>query len=121
MLFEHFAQWVHGMDAMVDVFAATAERRFAMITRSAVALRLGVPLIHAVDSEISDIVRHHNAGWVLDPDDIDGWGRVCDEIRNPAIVEAKQRGAADASARRFAPEASLERAASSLAKAVPLP
>jgi|GEM_PF-3854886 len=75
MLFEHFAQWVHGMDAMVDVFAATAERRFAMITRSAVALRL----------------------------------------------EAKQRGAADASARRFAPEASLERAASSLAKAVPLP
>ncbi len=117
MIFDEFARWVQGMDAMVDVFAATAERRFAMITRSAVALRLGVPLIHAVDSEISDIVQQHDAGWVLDPDDLDAWKRVCSELGDPAILERKRAGASHASTTRFAPSAALARAAAALAAA----
>ena len=114
MVFEEFARWVQGMDAMVDVFAATAERRFAMITRSAVALRLGVPLIHAVDSEISDIVQQHDAGWVMNPNDMDAWERVSRESSDPTILQRKRIGAMEASTKRFAPKAALTHAADAL-------
>lgn len=116
LIFEDFARWVRGMDAMVDVFAATSERRFAMITRSAVALRLGVPLVHAVDSEIADIVEEHDAGWTLDPGDNDGWQRVSNELTDPGILEQKRRGAAAASRERFAPTAALASAAQALSQ-----
>lgn len=112
--FREFAAWVQTMDAMVDVFTATAERRFAMITRSAVALRLGIPLIHAVDSEIADIVVDHNAGWVLDPNDQHRWKVIADEVRDPTIRIEKQRGAIEASEQRFAPGVALAAAAASL-------
>ncbi len=110
LLFEQFAAWVQSMDAMVDVFAPSPERRFAMITRSAVALRLGVPLIHAVDSEIADIVVAHNAGWVLDPDDTDAWDQVVADLSDAEVVAEKTQGASEASRMRFAPHAALQAA-----------
>lgn len=116
LTFAEFSKWVQTMDAMVDVFAPTAERRFAMITRSAVALRLGIPLIHAVDSEISDIVIEHDAGWVLDPDDPDHWHAVISELADPERLAAKSAGARDASLRRFAPVAALRDASDALAR-----
>ena len=114
LLFDEFASWVQSMDAMVDVFNPSDERRFAMITRSAVALRLGVPLIHAVDSEISDIVVEHNAGWVLDPDDVEAWRVVAREIADPEQRVLKSAGAVDASINRFAPASALARAAAAI-------
>ena len=114
MLFPAFASWVQSMDAMVGVFNPTDERRFAMITRSAVALRLGVPLIHAVDSEISDIVTEHNAGWVLDPDDLDAWNVIAREVADPELRAVKSAGARQASIERFAPTAALSEAAAAL-------
>ncbi len=112
--FSEFAAWVQSMDAMVDVFAPSPERRFAMITRSAVAMRLGVPLIHAVDSEISDIVTANNAGWVLDPSNATQWQHVVDELADPVIVAAKAAGARQASLTRFAPDAALRHASERL-------
>lgn len=114
LAFAEFAEWVQSMDAMVDVFAPSPERRFAMITRSAVALRLGVPLIHAVDSEISDIVAANNAGWVLDPSNEAEWQQVVDELADPAILAAKANGARHASLTRFAPDAALRLASERL-------
>lgn len=111
LAFDEFGRWVQSMDAMVDLFEPSAERSFAMITRSAVALRLGVPLIHAVDSEISDLVEFYDAGWVLDPDDRDRWAAVADEVANPTVLARKRRGARRISRERFAPKAALAKAA----------
>lgn len=114
MPFAEFAAWVQGMDAMVDLFAPTAERSFAMVTRSAVALRLGVPLIHAVDSEISDLVDFYDAGWVLDPEDLDRWAVIAAEVGDPAVLARKRSGAKRISAERFEPKSALFDAASRL-------
>ena len=111
-----FAKWVQSMDVMVDVFAPSAERHFAMITRSAVALRLGVPLLHGVDSEIADIVREYNAGWVIDPDDLDAWRVALRELTNADIMATKREGARQASQRRFAPDIALAQVAGSLTR-----
>jgi len=108
--FGPFAAWTRSMDAMVDVFAPSPERRFAMITRSAVALRLGVPLLHGVDSEIADIVREHDAGWVLDPDDPTAWQRAAADLRDPDVLARKRAGAQEASTQRFAPHQALAEA-----------
>lgn len=105
--FSEFARWVQSMDAMIDVFAPSAERYFAMITRTAVALRLGVPVLHGVDSEIADIIRECNAGWVIDPDDLDAWRRALEEMTDGAVVAEKRAGARLASQSRFAPKAAL--------------
>lgn len=107
LLYDDFCRWVQSMDVMVDVFAASPERRFAMITRSAVALRLGVPLLHGVDSEISDIVREYDAGWVLDPNDIAGWRAAAEELADSAVLAHKRAGAVRASEERFMPSAAL--------------
>lgn len=109
-----FARWVQSMDAMVDVFAPSAERRFAMITRSAVALRLGVPLLHGVDSEIADLVREYNAGWVIDPNDIGAWRAVASEVTDAAVLTEKRAGARAVSDQRFAPARALAAAADAL-------
>ena len=112
--FDEFARWVQSMDAMVDLFEPSAERAFAMITRSAVALRLGVPLIHAVDSEISDVIEFYDAGWVLDPHDHDRWNQIAVEVADPSILTRKQQGARRVSLERFAPHAALAEASARL-------
>ena len=114
LLFEDFARWVQSMDAMVDVFEPSSERFFAMITRSAVALRLGVPLIHAIDSEIADLVTFYDAGWVLDPEDEQGWKRIAEEVGTESILSRKRQGARRVSAERFAPSAALANVANTL-------
>ncbi len=114
LLFADFATWVQGMDAMVDLFAPSAERSFAMVTRSAVALRLGVPLIHAVDSEISDLVDFYDAGWVLDPNDIDRWHVIAAEVGDSTILARKRSGAKRVSVERFEPRSALAEAATRL-------
>jgi len=112
-----FGQWIQSMDAMVDVFTPSAERRFAMITRSAVSLRLGVPLLHGVDSEVADIIRAYDAGWVLDADDEDAWRRAAQEVADPVQLARKRAGAQQASIERFAPSRALADAAKALREA----
>ncbi len=106
-----FHGWVRSMDLMVDVFPKTAERRLAMITRSAVALGWGVPVIHGVDSEVADIIREFDAGWVETSEDPNRWRAVAEEAADPEIRAAKRAGALAASRARFGPHAALAEAA----------
>lgn len=114
LAFDAFSRWVQSMDAMVDVFPPSAERHFAMITRSAVALRLGVPLLHGIDSEITDVITDHDAGWLLDPTDERAWRAASAELADPTKLAAKRSGARDASTKRFAPAAALAEAVARL-------
>lgn len=109
-----FAAWIQSMDVMVDVFAQSAERHMAMITRSAVALRFGVPVMHGVDSEISDLVHEYDAGWVIDSNNDDAWRVAFAECADADILARKQTGARRISEDRFAPDAALAEAASKL-------
>ena len=112
-----FHGWVRSMDVMVDVFPKTAERRLAMITRSAVALGWGVPVIHGVDSEVADIIREFNAGWVETSEDPNRWRAVAEEAADPEIRAVKRAGAIAASRARFDPHAALAEAANHLRNA----
>lgn len=105
--FGEFCSFVQSMHAMVDVFEPSPERTFAMITRSAVALRLGVPLLHGVDSEVAPIIRDYDAGWVIEPEDVSAWRRAADELGDPDVRARKRAGAERASIERFAPKAAL--------------
>lgn len=105
--YPEFGAWLQSADVSLDLFDQSAERTLAMITRTTVALRLGVPVIHAVDSETSDIVRDHDAGWVCGSGDIAAVLSACAAASDPERFAAKQRGAIQASTLRFAPHAAL--------------
>jgi hypothetical protein len=109
-----FARWVQSMDVVADAFEQSAERTMAMITRSAVALRFGVPIVHGVDSEISDLIREYDAGWVVPPSDHGAWKAALTEAAMPELLLAKQRGAVRLSEERFSPKAALADAAKRL-------
>ena len=112
--FEAFGRWVQSMQTMVDVFTPTDERYFAMITRTVVALRLGVPVLHGVDSEVADLITAANAGWVVTGNNPAEWRRVVDEMRDPDLLETKRNGALELTRTRFSPHAALRDAASHL-------
>lgn len=109
-----FHQWVQSMDVMVDVFPHSAERRLAMITRSAVALGWGVPVIHGVDSEVADIIVEFDAGWVETSTDVSRWAAIAEEAADPEIRAKKARGARAARDARFDPHIALADAAARL-------
>ena len=111
---DEFQAWVRSMHAMVDVFPRSAERRLAMITRSAIALGWGVPVIHGVDSEVADIIVEYDAGWVETSNDPARWRAVADELHDPDVLTRKRAGAARAQRERFAPVVALAQAAASL-------
>lgn len=105
--FAPFARWLQSMDVIADAYEQTAERTMAMITRTAVALRFGVPVIHGVESEVSDLVREYDAGWVVRATDEAAWKAALTEASDEGTLRTKQRGAARLSSERFAPAASL--------------
>ncbi len=110
-----FAEWLQSMDVITDCFPTSAERRLAMITRTTVALRLGVPVVHGADSEVSDLVTEYDAGWVVEPDDLDAWRAALTEAADPDLLIAKQHGAIALSTERLAPAAALAAAAEAIA------
>ena len=80
--YPEFAQWLQSADLALDLFDQSSERTLAMITRTTVALRLGVPVIHAVNSETTDIVRDHNAGWTCAAGDTAAVVAACAEAQD---------------------------------------
>ncbi len=112
--YPEFARWLQSMDVVIDAFPQTTERHLAMITRSAVALRFGVPVVHGVDSEISDLIREYDAGWVVESDDTGRWRAALEEAADPAVLTSKQSGANELSRERLAPDAALAEAADRL-------
>lgn len=109
-----FSTWLQSMDVVADHFPPSAERRLAMITRTTVALRLGVPVIHGADSEVSDLIDAYDAGWVVAADDPVAWKRAFEEATDAETLLAKQRGAVRLSTERFDPAAALSVAAATL-------
>ncbi|PZX14343.1 glycosyltransferase involved in cell wall biosynthesis [Palleronia aestuarii] len=69
MLLDDYFRLLQRHDLFVDLFQPTEERRLAMVTRSVVALGMGVPIVHPGFTEVSGIVEESGAGWLLDPAD----------------------------------------------------
>ena len=108
--YTEFAQWLQDCDVALDLFDQSSERTLAMITRTTVALRLGVPVVHAVDSETADIIREHDAGWTCRAGDRDQVIAACNEAADPGLFAPRQAGASAVSAERFAPRNALAEA-----------
>lgn len=53
-------------DIALDIFQPTRERELAYITRTAVALSIGLPVIHPRNTELGDVVHATGAGWTYD-------------------------------------------------------
>jgi len=64
----------------VDIYQWNRERELAFSTRTIEFLWCGLPVIHAEYSEISDYVRKYQAGWCLDPNDVESIQKTVSEI-----------------------------------------
>jgi len=64
----------------VDIYQWNRERELAFSTRTIEFLWSGLPVIHADYSEISQYIRTYEAGWCLDPNDVDSIERTVLEI-----------------------------------------
>jgi len=94
MRFTAFQEFMSTIDVAIDLFAHTLEREYAVVTRSVVALACGVPVIHPSLTEVSPLVEHYDAGWLVDPEDPAALDAVLDEvIGRPEVVAAKAANA----------------------------
>ncbi|OQY14604.1 MAG: hypothetical protein B6I30_00050 [Desulfobacteraceae bacterium 4572_187] len=69
-------------DVAVDIYQWNRERELAFSTRTIEFLWSGLPVIHADYSEISRYIAEYQAGWCLDPNDVESITKVVSEIRD---------------------------------------
>jgi glycosyltransferase involved in cell wall biosynthesis len=104
MRFGDFRKLLARCDLSIDVFERNPERELAMVTRSAVALSCGLPVMHVPFTEVGPIIAEQDAGWLVESSDVvaqgEIFGRVVDD---PTELEAKQMGAASAAREVFEP------------------
>ena len=82
----------------VDLCRPTAERRLASDLRTGTALWAGVPSLVTPASPWAEVIRQHNAGWVVDYDDEKGIAALIQEIALERIdIRGKRRGAREVS------------------------
>jgi glycosyltransferase involved in cell wall biosynthesis len=67
-------------DVAVDIYQWNRERELAFSTRTIEFLWSGLPVIHADYSEISQYITEYQAGWCLDPNDVESIRKVVSEI-----------------------------------------
>lgn len=91
--FDDFRRLVARCDLSIDVFSRNPERELAMVTRSVVALSCGVPVMHVPFTEVSPIIEEHDAGWLVEPDDVDAMADVLAQAQDPAVLARKRAGA----------------------------
>lgn len=78
----------------IDLFAHNPERELAFVTRTAVSLATGVPAIHVPFTEVSELIRSRDAGWLVNSDNLDGISAAIEEaVRSPSILASKREGA----------------------------
>jgi glycosyltransferase involved in cell wall biosynthesis len=100
MEFRDFRKLLSRCHVNLDVFARNPERELAFVTRSAVALSCGVPVVHVPFTEVSELVREHDAGWLVEDQDVDGIHAVLrDAADRPELLHQKRAGAAAVAAR----------------------
>jgi hypothetical protein len=61
--FSEFLQHLGEADLALDLFEMTRERELAFVTRTAVALSAGLPVIHPADTETGDLISRWKCGW----------------------------------------------------------
>jgi glycosyltransferase involved in cell wall biosynthesis len=65
-----------------------------VVTRSVVALACGVPVVHPPFTEVSPLIAAYDAGWLVDPEDLEAVEAVLAEIiGHPEVVAAKAANA----------------------------
>ena len=75
----------------VDLMERNIERELAVTTRTVEYLAFGIPPIYNNYNHLSALVSEHDAGWCLDPGDLDGVEALVRELlrSHRAIVPAK--------------------------------
>ena len=78
----------------IDVMKANAERELAFTTRTVEYLWCGLPVIYNDYAELAHHIREYEAGWTVDPEDVEAIAGVISEIfEHPEEVEARGRNA----------------------------
>lgn len=94
MEFGDFRRFLARCHLSIDLFARNPERELAMVTRTAVALSCGLPVLHVPFTETSEFVREHDAGWLVDSEDLDGIRTALEQATSsPAELAARRAGA----------------------------
>lgn len=92
--FTDFRELLSVCDLSIDVFARNPERELAMVTRSVVALSVGLPVMHVPFTEVSPWIEQHGAGWLVDDDDPDAMTDILREMAADRAALAKARAGA---------------------------
>jgi hypothetical protein len=78
----------------IDLFSCNPERELAFVTRTAVSLACGLPAIHVPFTEVSELIRRADAGWLVESTDLDGLTAALTEATRDAVaLERKHAGA----------------------------
>lgn len=74
-----------------DLMSHNCERGMAITSRTVEYMWAGLPVVYNDYAELSEHIRHYNAGWLVNPENADDIRRVVQEIlRSPE--EVRQRG-----------------------------
>lgn len=77
-----------------DLMSRNPERELAVTSRTVEYLWCGLPVIYNDYSELSDLIRDYDAGWTVDPEDIDSIHAALNEIfTQPEMIEHKSENA----------------------------
>ena len=94
MEYNAFRRFLSRCHLSIDLFERNPERELAFVTRTAVSLASGVPAIHVPFTEISELIRSKNAGWLVNSEDLHGISAAIEEaVRCPSILASKREGA----------------------------
>ncbi|HEV2362714.1 MAG TPA: hypothetical protein VGS12_00800 [Caulobacteraceae bacterium] len=61
--FPTFLQRLSEADLAVDIFETTLEREMAYVTRTAVAMSAGLPVVHPAGTELAEFISRWDCGW----------------------------------------------------------
>ena len=79
--YSDYVEFIKKMDFMIDVFERNIEREHAIVSRTVNSLCCGVPVIHADFTELADLIRQYNSGWLINEDG-DGLENILDNYQN---------------------------------------
>jgi len=78
----------------IDLMARNPERELAVTSRTVEYLWCGLPVIYNDYSELSELIAEYDAGWTVDPENVEAIHAVLDEIfESPEVVERKSENA----------------------------
>ena len=94
MEYGDFRRFLSRCHLSIDLFSRNPERELAFVTRTSVALACGLPAIHVPFTEVSELIRWFDAGWLVESTDLDGLTAALTEAtRDPAVLAQKRAGA----------------------------